>query len=468
MHRKSSLPDQSRDHFAGHDAPVTLEHVREPIDLLREIMERIALTGWSLSHCSVDQLERAKQALALAGSSAARILADELAASELVVISTCNRLEFAYAREAGDWPAVTDKALLCRALQLHEDDPLIQSLSWTSGAHVAKRLFEVIASLDSLVLGESQIQTQIRQAFEHAREQALVGPLLAPLFQQAVRCGREVRRRTQIAHGSVSVVSLAAQALEHRFAGRSPCVAVVGSGEMARAFLHSLPAHGLRASYIVNRRVASARELASQCQARALGLEEFLQGGAAVDAILCATSAQEPILCVEFLERSAQQAPLGTGLLVVDVSMPRNVAACTHPQVTVVDLDGLRSVAALNRDARERAAQCATRIVDEHVQQWTGHRTDSGLGAAMEAVHEESTGALERELALLNKHLAGSTGDQERAAIERWARSAMGRIAHVSIAAVKEFARANRSTRSAQDALLPQAPTTESSRGSEA
>ncbi len=429
-------------------------------------MERIAWTGWSLSRCSADQLERAKIALSAGGSAAARSLADELAASELVVISTCNRLEFAYAREAGDWPAATDRTLLCRALGLREGDPLTESLAWTSGADVAQRLFEVIASLDSLVLGESQIQTQVRQAFEQAREQGLVGPLLAPLFQQAVRCGREVRRKTSIAHGSVSVVSLAAMALAQRFAGRSPLIAVLGTGEMARAFLHSLPAHDLAVAYVVNRRLASARELAQECQARALDLEEFLQGHAPVDAILCATSAQEPILRVDFLERAARRTPLGSGLLVVDVSMPRNVAACADERVTVIDLEGLRHLAALNREARERAAECAARIVHEHVDQWAGQHSDVGLVAALETVHAESTRALERELELLHKHLPTTTGEPEREFIERWARSALGRIAHVSIAAVKEFAKAGRSTLAAQDAALPRSPAVDTSRGS--
>jgi glutamyl-tRNA reductase len=403
-------------------------------------MDRIAIAGWTLSSAAVADLERAKLAGAKAREGLARSLADALAASELVVLSTCNRFEVAYAREEGDHPRREDLQALAAALGLEADDTLLEHVRWYGGLEAARHLLRTSASLDSLVLGESQIQTQVREACDAAQAQGLVGSLLGGLFQQAQRCGREVRKRTEISARPVSVVSVAALALARHYRGLGPRIGVIGAGHMAHAFARSLPLHELTLSVVANRSLQRAQELARPLGASAMTLEHFLEQPPPLDAILSATSAPHALLTEAFLARAAERAPLGTGLMVLDVAVPRDVEPCADARVKVVDLEGLRAVADENRRTRQREGERAERIVEEQLAAWATRFAHQELKSTLEELRQESEHVLERELANLHGTKFAHLPARERELIERWAREALGRVAHVSIAAVKRMA----------------------------
>ena len=133
---------------------------------------------------------------------------DAIAASELVVLQTCNRVEVYFARESGALPGSCDLATLASTLGIERDDPLRAGLQLRRGRAAARHLFRVAASLDSLVVGEAEILAQVREAYARSRAVGLTGALLDPLFESAFQVAKQVRVDTDLARHSVSVVAL--------------------------------------------------------------------------------------------------------------------------------------------------------------------------------------------------------------------------------------------------------------------
>jgi glutamyl-tRNA reductase len=231
-------------------------------------MHRIAVAGLSLHDTDVAGLERAKRRLGASGSdafgAAMREIADELGASELAIVSTCNRLEIVYAREEGHLPSRADLALVERALAISGDD-LTLHFHFFCELEAARHLFRVSSSLDSLVLGEDQILAQVREAHRVAERQGLIGRLLDPLFQAAFRIGKDVRTNTGLGKRPISVTSLALDRLNRRFPDRRAALAIVGAGEMSSLAARGAKELGFQVEWIVNR----SRERDRQSIARA-------------------------------------------------------------------------------------------------------------------------------------------------------------------------------------------------------
>src|SRR5262245_39626828 len=269
-------------------------------------MNHIAIAGLSIHRTDVAGLQRVRRPEPGRVDAFLRELADELGASELVLLVTCNRVEVIYAREEGDLPDERDVDTLARCLALPPDGApdgtarqaghaaaagaLRTLLQLRTGRDAALHLFRVAASLDSLVLGEDQILAQVRSAYGDASDIGLVGPLLGPLFHHALAVGKQVRSDTDLARHPVPTVHLAVHALLERPDAASLRVAVVGAGEMGRLLVRALCAAGLRPAAIANRSPAAARLLAADCGARALSLDALRAGEVAIDALVSATA----------------------------------------------------------------------------------------------------------------------------------------------------------------------------------
>ena len=402
-------------------------------------MDRIAIVSLSLHQVDVGGLERARRALGSDCMPMARELADRLAASELVLLSTCNRLELAYAREEGHWPCAEDQDLVAAALGL--DAPTRERLRHMTGRDAARHLFRVACSLDSLVVGEGQILAQVREAFARAEQGGLTGTLLGPLYAHAFQVGKQVRTQTELSHHPVSVVSIAAARLSRSFVGLRPRIAVLGAGVMGRMVARSLRDLGLEVALFVNRTPERAAELAQLHGGRALALADFVRGSEPVDALVAATAAPEVVLDRAALARLAARAPMGRPLLAVDVGLPRNVEPWGEdPRVQVVDLDALRSLAEENRALRCSAAADAERMVEEKLEIWARRFAERALSTALLELRSESERLVERELAQLFCGRLATLDPLQRQALERWARTAFGRLAHAPVAALKRFA----------------------------
>ena len=176
--------------------------------------------------------------------------------SEVVILSTCNRVELYLAHSSED--AEKTQQLLTQFLSEFHDialDDFIGEISASSGTEAVSHLFEVVSSLNSMVLGEPQIVNQVKEAYRMAEEHAACGPLIHSLFQSAIRVSARVRSETRLSEGRVSIASVAvgdfAKSIFDNFSDK--LVLTIGAGEMAEETLRYLKDEGARRVVVINR-----------------------------------------------------------------------------------------------------------------------------------------------------------------------------------------------------------------------
>ena len=332
-----------------------------------------------VSHRTATLAERERVALGEAGVRALlRRLSGDPHVSEAVVVSTCNRTEL-YAEGGG-----ADR--LRRALALAPTAYVLRD-----GA-AAEHLFRVAAGLDSAVLGESEIVSQLRAAVALAASEGTLGPLLEDVFGSALAAGRRVRRRTGIGRGSTSLATVVAKSTLAERHERG--VLLIGAGRVARAVagaLHGLGAPGLM---IANRTGAAARALAGQVGAEAIAWERLDPALARADVVISATAAPGPVLTAARLA-AAERPPRA----VFDLAVPRDVEPAAGARTTLFDLEALQARVERNRAVRRADAERAAALVRAEVTRFADRRRERELGPLIEAVWRRAEEMRREEIA---------------------------------------------------------------------
>lgn len=303
-----------------------------------------------------------------------RELTEAEAIEEAVIVSTCNRTEiFLAAAEPVAAEALALGALAGKAdLQPTE---LAPRLYVYRGQEAARHLFRVTAGLDSVVLGEAEIQGQVRRAYELALVEGATGPVLNRLFQAALRAGGRVRSETGIGVGGVSLSSVAVEMAERTLGDLAARrVMMIGAGETARLVARALAGRGANTAFVANRHHDRARQLAARHGGEALSLEQLQPRLGEADLIIAATNSPHHILEPEHLsEFTAQrQATGGPPLLMIDLAVPRDIhPGCRQLEgITVVDIDDLQTL--IERNARNRAGdgEAALTVINQEVERF--------------------------------------------------------------------------------------------------
>lgn len=341
-----------------------------------------------LSHKTAPVAQREKASL---GDQAARaLLADLLAgpASEAAVLSTCNRTEVYAVGDDAEAVAAAVSATLLDHTSIGADE-LACARYRHDGAHAAQHLFRVAASLDSMVIGESEIQGQVRDAWERARDVHSAGPFLNELFQRALETGKRVRSETGIGRGAVSVSSAAVDLARASGAIDDARVLVIGAGPVAESAAATMVAVGAGELVVANRTVASAHALAGQIGGRGVGFSDLPSELASADVVISSTGAPHTILGPG--ELAAATRP-GHSKLVIDISVPRDIAseAAGVPGIELHDIDDLQEVVTRNVNGRQARALQGEPIVAEEAERfvtWSGGREAAPVLARL---HESS------------------------------------------------------------------------------
>ena len=298
----------------------------------------------------------------------------------VVRLATCHRLEL-YC-EGVTPPAAT--RLYCQWFGLSDSEGLevARHLVVRCGADAAAHLMSVAAGLESAVLGEDQIQGQVREAYRAACTAGDTGPLLHRLFHAALRAGRRARSETPLKQGGRSLAGSAVAWLARELGDlRQQTVLVIGAGEMARVAAARLREREVGRLLLVNRTWSKAQDLAAATGGEALpwAWRERLVGE--VGGIVCATGAPEPVIRVSWLQSQVGRCQ-GLRLVVVDLAVPRNVEqpATPVPGVLIADVEGLSRRLAEDADRREGAVQAARAIVAEGLEAWVSWVRARGAG----------------------------------------------------------------------------------------
>ncbi|MEO8576761.1 MAG: glutamyl-tRNA reductase [Gemmatimonadales bacterium] len=345
-------------------------------------------------------------------------------ASEAVLISTCNRTEVYLVDPDGESLKLTREMFSAR---LGED--VARYLYIRHDREAVAHLFRVASGLDSMILGESQIQGQVRDAWEESREAS--GAALNRLFQYAQLVGSRAREETGIGRGAGSVSSSAVQLAKKIFgslAGRKAMV--LGAGDVAEIALDCLLKEGVRVAIVANRTFERAESLARQHGAAAMHYDECWASLHTVDVLVCSTASPRPVVSIDHVAPAIARRR-DRPLCILDIALPRDVEANVGEleNVFLYDLDDLRAAAAANLDKRQENIPAAERIIADEVEkywQWL-----AGLAAV--PVVTEFRAQMDRvrsdELSAALRRIGGLSKEQAEG-IEIFSRSLMNKFLH--------------------------------------
>ncbi len=286
------------------------------------------------------------------------------------ILSTCNRVEiYGVAGHADSGTQLLTRFLAeARGFPPDELRPLVYSYGHeTAVAH----LFRVASGMDSMVVGEGEVLSQVRAALDAANAAGTLGPVLRRLGSAAVGAGKRVRTRTGIGRNPLSVVTLALQAAAA--SGRSvrgASVVIVGAGDTAETVLRHLEGSGPARVTVASRRPDRAATLASRYGVETIPMDDLAQPLASADIVVGCTSAPDLVIRAEDVARA--RAALAAPLLFLDLGVPRDIdpEVRTLPGVTLVDIDQLQAAAAENRTRRAGEVEAAEVVVEAEVERF--------------------------------------------------------------------------------------------------
>ncbi|HEX8280033.1 MAG TPA: glutamyl-tRNA reductase, partial [Chthoniobacterales bacterium] len=294
---------------------------------------------------------------------AARVLREKSGCEEALLLSTCNRVEV---YGAAEHPISNEAIARCLTAtadceELEDSAPLYRY----EAEQCVQHLFRVASGLDSMVVGETEVLGQAKQAYAMARESGGAGPLLHRLFQRAFRVAKQVRTHTDITRGAVSVGSVAVDLAGKIFGELSQRkVLVVGAGETSERTARALASRGVTDLRVTNRSPERAEALAAIVGGRAVPFQGWERECAEVDILISSTAADEPLLTREKLApilRDRWDRPL----FIIDIAVPRDVAPDVNKMdgVYLYDIDALQSIAAQSLALRREQVAAGEQII---------------------------------------------------------------------------------------------------------
>jgi glutamyl-tRNA reductase len=397
---------------------VGLSHKTAPI----EVRERLAFAGDTLA-------EALRRLVAVPG------------VGEAMIVSTCNRVEvYAGIEDAAAMEALTRFLIDERALP----GELRAHLYAHDGEPALRHLFRVAASLDSMVVGESQILGQVKDAYAAALEVGTLGPVLQRAVPRAFQLAKRVRTETDVARSSASIASAAVDLAAQIFGDlRGRRVLVVGAGKMGDLSARHLKSAGIGELSVVNRTMARAVELAARLGGQAAPWEELDRLLQRVDIVLCSTGASEPVLRRDRVAR-VMRARKGRWLFFIDIAVPRDV----DPEVGEVenvylyDVDALEKVVAQNRAQRASEAAEAEAMVTAELQRYQEHELSLGVVPTIKLLRgrflEVAQAEAERTLSRM-----GAANERDRQTVTAMAEAIVNKLLHVPLTKLKKEARDN-------------------------
>jgi len=369
----------------------------------------------------------------------------EAGLSEVMILSTCNRVEV-YA--AG---GVTEAQTIASVLRAHAcaQSRVIPMLDQRVGVAAVRHAFRVAAALDSMVLGESQILGQLKDAYQAAETADTLGPVLNGLRQHSVAAAKRVRTETGIGRHAVSVSHVAVELARKIFGGlEGKRVLLVGAGKMSRLAAGRLVREGARAT-VLGRTFARTEELAAFLGGRAAGLEDLRDELGRADIVITSTGA--PGLVVHRADvEAARAARGGRPLFLIDIALPRDVdpAVRVLSGVFLYDLDDLRTVADSNLRERQRDAAAAEALVESDVVAYLDAGRSRRAVPLLVALRERAEDIRRGEIEKARRRMGPLTAEQERA-LDSATAAIVNKLLHTPTVCLKEMARAGQSDQQA-------------------
>lgn len=365
--------------------------------------------------------------------------------SEIVVLSTCNRVEIYAADERGE-DGVSFDDITRFISQFHDvpPDDFVGAVLAHSGADAVAHLFQVTCSIDSMVLGEPQIVNQVKEAYRVAQENEACGPLTNVLFQHALKVSAQVRTETKLADGRVSIASVAVgdfgKSIFSRFDNKT--VLVIGAGEMAEETLTYLQSEGVKRILVANRSRERAERLAEQFQGEAVDFAELDTWLAKADVIVSTTGASQTLITRDRFA-AARAKSNRHPVFILDLAAPRDFdpsISGVDDNVFLYDIDALEETCEQNRQARRAEVQKAQEIIAAQTRTFMQEIYHRATGPVIHRLREHWNEISRAELDRLYRKYPGLDAGQ-REAIEGTISRIVNKLLHPPLEALKDEAR---------------------------
>jgi len=377
-------------------------------------------------------------------------LKETMSILEGVIVATCNRTEVY---------AVVDRLHLCghyirdfletwfqvprrefnQHLYMYEDD------------HAVEHLFRVTSGLDSMVVGETQILGQVRNAFLMAQEQHATGTIFNQLFKQAITVAKRAHAETGIGDNAVSV-SYAAVELGRRIFGRfdEKTVMIMGAGKMSELTARHLHANGSSRIFVAGRTESRTQELAHKFTGTALTMEEAIRRLHEVDIVISSTGAERFVLDKGAVE-SAMARRRKKPIFMIDIAVPRDIDPdCgSIPNVFLYDIDDLEGIVEGNLASRREAAAVVEKMIAAELDVYRDWYATLGVSPLIRALQDKASLIQEATLDSMLRKLP-ELDDRQRKVIRKLTKSMMNQMIHDPILQVKEMAAEKRSEEAMQ------------------
>jgi glutamyl-tRNA reductase len=404
---------------------------------------KVQMVGCSHHNSSVAVRER----LAFSPDQAGAALADLrrlFPQAEAVLLSTCNRVEL-YTAVADARQAPTHHQLIDFLAQFHglKLDDVFDDLFERDGEDAIRHLFTVAASLDSMVVGEPQILSQVKQAYELAKQREAAGPLTHLAFQAALRAARRVATETTINQKRVSVpsvaVEFAGQIFEH-FDDKQ--VLLIGAGDMGAETLRYLREQGAQRVTVINRSLPKAQQLAAEWQGLAASWEHLVEGLVMADLVVSTTGAERPIVDLDMFRRiedARDQRPL----FILDLAIPRDFDPAIGQRgrnVYLYSIDDLEETCRRNRQERQNELPAALAIIEDETSRFMADLHHRATGPLIARLKQGWQQPKEDELRRLFNKLS-ELDDRQRREIEASFERLINKLLHPPLESLRDEAR---------------------------
>lgn len=401
-------------------------------------MSELLAIGVSHKTAPVEIRER----LALPEGRAAEFIRDLRGSAEVqeaVAISTCNRMELYLV--VGDPVEAESGALAMLARQAGiRPTELTSAIYSYRNCDAARHLYRVTSGLDSMVVGEAEIQGQVKRAYEAAQAHESVGPLTNHLFTAALQTGKRVRSETAIGERQMSLPAVAVALAREQLGdlnGRR--VVIVGTGETSELAARALADSGALTVFVASRRRDRAIALAKRYGGESVSFDELPTALDSADILVTATAS--PHLLLEAPELAeVMRRRRGHRLLLIDLAVPRDIdSTCAElAGVSLYDIDDLEAVIVRNRSVRQAEARKAEGIIEEEIQRFAGWLGSLEVLPTISALRRHALQIAEEVLAdNRGRWESASPSDLER--VDAIARAILNRLLHEPTARMKEL-----------------------------
>lgn len=364
---------------------------------------------------------------------ALRALRQEQGVAEVLILSTCNRTEVYWAgsasgNELSEWLARHHDVSLDLAsnLYVHQEQRAVE------------HAFNVASGLDSMVLGETQILGQLKDAYRVAQESGSTGPHLNKLFQAAFATAKRIRSETLIGANSVSLASATVSLARRVYADLSAHSALmIGAGDMIALTARHFAAAGVKRMVIANRTLSRAQGLADELKGYAVDLQNLDQELAEADIVISCTASPSPLV-TKLATAAALRTRRRRPIFMVDLAVPRDIEpeVAELEDVYLFSIDDLQQVVEQHRQQREVAAGGARRLIGEEVARFLGEIRAKEAGPAIRALRQQADAIRQQTLdAALRMLGAGKSPDET---LEYLANTLTKRLLHAPIQALRQ------------------------------